>query len=95
MISRVVAMPRLVLLSLAVLAKFSLGKPLSPDDARASFSLESEDLRVELVAAEPEVVDPVALCFDAEGRLYVVESRGYPHPGKGMPEAKQLVGALA
>ena len=88
MIRRVVAMPRLVLLSLAVLAKFSLGKPLSPDDARASFSLESEDLRVELVAAEPEVVDPVALCFDAEGRLYVVESRGYPHPGKGMPEAK-------
>ena len=75
MISRVIAMQRLVLLSLAILAKFSFGKPLSPDDALASFSLESEDLRVELVAAEPEVVDPVALCFDRKGKLYVVESR--------------------
>ena len=61
MISRVIAMQRLVLLSLAILAKLSFGKPLSTDDALASFSLESEDLRVELVAAEPEVVDPVVV----------------------------------
>lgn len=33
--------------------------------------------RVELVAAEPLVVDPVAMDWDDEGRLYVVEMRGY------------------
>ena len=33
--------------------------------------------RVELVAAEPLVEDPVWLDWDDEGRLYVVEMRGY------------------
>jgi len=74
--------------SLLLLATASFGKPLSPVEATATFQLESDDLRVSLVAAEPEVVDPVALCFDRKGRLYVVESRGYPHPGKGLPKAR-------
>ncbi|MFH5805395.1 PVC-type heme-binding CxxCH protein [Alienimonas sp. DA493] len=33
--------------------------------------------RVDLVAAEPLVTDPVAMSFDADGRLYVVEMRDY------------------
>ncbi|NQZ95669.1 MAG: c-type cytochrome [Myxococcales bacterium] len=33
--------------------------------------------RVELVAAEPLVVDPVAMDWDDAGRLYVVEMRGF------------------
>lgn len=33
--------------------------------------------RVELVASEPLVVDPVAMDWDDEGRLYVVEMRGF------------------
>ena len=69
MVSRVIAMQRLVLLLLAVLVKFSYGKPLSTDEAIASFRLESDDLRIELVAAEPEVFDPVALCFDRRQRI--------------------------
>jgi len=76
---------------LLLCAHASFGKPLSPEEALASFQLESEDLRVSLVAAEPEVVDPVALCFDEKGRLYVAESRGYPHPGKGLPKTRQGV----
>ena len=64
------------------------GGPLSTVEALDSFRLETEDLEVSLVAAEPEVVDPVALAFDEAGRLYVVESRGYPHRGKGLPEKK-------
>src|SRR5207248_1410871 len=39
--------------------------------------------RVELAAAEPEVIDPVAMTFDADGRLFVVEMRGYPNGGIG------------
>ncbi len=36
-----------------------------------------EGFRVELVAAEPLVVSPVALCFDEFGRMFVVEMRDY------------------
>src|SRR5690554_3242779 len=40
-------------------------------------------LRIELVAAEPLVVDPVAFAFDEDQVLYVVENRGYPDPAEG------------
>ena len=47
-----------------------------------SFQLE-EGLRIELIAAEPLVIDPVALAFDEDRRMYVVEDRGYPDPVEG------------
>ncbi|MFP6581369.1 MAG: PVC-type heme-binding CxxCH protein [Candidatus Hydrogenedentota bacterium] len=50
---------------------------LSPEASRAQFAL-SPGVHIELVAAEPEVFDPVAMCFDKQGNLYVVENRGYP-----------------
>ena len=34
--------------------------------------------RIELVAAEPDVQSPVAMDFDEQGRLFVVEMPGYP-----------------
>ena len=37
--------------------------------------------RVDLIAAEPLVVAPCALAFDDQGRLFVVENRGYPTGG--------------
>lgn len=52
---------------------------LSPQESLASFQLE-DGLRIELVAAEPLVIDPVAFAFDDQRRLYVVEGRGYPDP---------------
>ena len=51
-------------------------EPLSPEAERDSFEV-ADGFRVELVAAEPLVVDPVAFCFDERGRLIVVEMRGY------------------
>ncbi len=36
--------------------------------------------RLELAASEPLVRSPVAASYDADGRLYVVEMRGYPYP---------------
>ncbi|QEH33353.1 Cytochrome c [Aquisphaera giovannonii] len=36
--------------------------------------------RLELVASEPQVSSPVSVCYDEDGRLYVVEMRGYPYP---------------
>lgn len=49
---------------------------LSPEEALASFVLEP-GFRVELVAREPLVEDPVAFAFDEDGRLWVVEMRGF------------------
>lgn len=48
-------------------------------------------LEVHLFAQEPQVVDPVALCFDAAGRMYVVEMRDYPH---GLPPDNQPGGTV-
>jgi putative membrane-bound dehydrogenase-like protein len=44
-----------------------------------------DDLKLELVAREPQIVDPVALTFDADGRMYVVEMRDYPTQPVGEP----------
>ncbi|HKI72211.1 MAG TPA: PVC-type heme-binding CxxCH protein, partial [Verrucomicrobiae bacterium] len=51
--------------------------PTEPDKALATFQIKN-GFRIELVAAEPLVVDPIALAFDENGRLFVVEMRDYP-----------------
>lgn len=74
-------------ISLAVLsAAVYADSPLSPEQALASFKLES-GLRAELVAAEPLTVSPCALTWDEHGRLFVAENRGYP---TGSPEGPPL-----
>lgn len=66
------------------------GSPLSPEESLRHFQLDN-GLRVELVAAEPEVVDPVSIAFDEEGRMYVVEMRDYPNgPQPGQPPLSQI-----
>src|SRR6266511_3170654 len=50
--------------------------PTAPDRALSTFRVKP-GFRIELVAAEPLVVDPIALSFDENGRLYVVEMRDY------------------
>lgn len=68
------------------LIAFDVPPPKSPAEALESFR-PRPGFRVELVAAEPEVVDPVAFDWDAQGRLWVVEMRDYPlgMDGKGKP----------
>lgn len=55
-------------------------KPIPPLDPAASLkALEVADgFRVELVAHEPQVVEPLAATFDENGRMYVAEFYGYP-----------------
>lgn len=50
--------------------------PLAPDAALKSFRI-AAGYRLEIVAAEPLVQDPVAIRFGPDGRLWVVEMRGY------------------
>jgi putative membrane-bound dehydrogenase-like protein len=52
--------------------------PLEPEEALAQFKL-PPGVQIELVAAEPEVIDPVAVRFDEDGRMWVVEMRDYPN----------------
>lgn len=52
-------------------------RPLSPKEALRSFRTKP-GLRVELVAAEPLVQDPVAIDWGADGRLWVCEMNDYP-----------------
>jgi len=65
----------IALLSTAV---FIHAAALSPDDERASFRLADPALTVELVAAEPNVISPVAVTWDARGRMFVAEMIDYP-----------------
>lgn len=53
-------------------------KPLPPVAALASMKV-APGYRVELVAAEPLVMDPVAFDWGADGRLWVAEMRDYPN----------------
>ncbi len=46
------------------------GPPFPPKEALTTFRL-PEGFRIELVAAEPDVADPVAMAFDPQGRMYV------------------------
>src|ERR1043165_3274623 len=65
--------------------------PLAPEQSLQYLKTEP-GLKVELVAAEPMVVDPVAVAWDEKGRMFVVEDRGYPTgPGKGKPPLGQVV----
>lgn len=48
----------------------------TPAEELASFQIEP-GLQIQLVAAEPMVQDPVVITFDADGRLWVVEMRGF------------------
>ncbi len=68
------------------LIAFDMPPPKSPAEALASFRVRP-GFRVELVAAEPAVIDPISFEWGADGRLWVVEMRDYPLgiDGKGKP----------
>jgi len=67
---------------------YDSGPPSSPEDSRAQIHV-PENIIVELVAAEPLVVDPVAMVFDENGKLFVAEYRDYP-TGPADPNAPPL-----
>src|SRR5690348_2921980 len=80
-----------LIVSGVALSSQSIDGPLSPEDSLKYLKTEP-GLKVELVAAEPLVVSPVAVAWDEKGRMYVVEDRGYPvGPGKGKPPVGQVV----
>ncbi|MEO6290529.1 MAG: PVC-type heme-binding CxxCH protein [Ginsengibacter sp.] len=62
---------------------------LSPSQALTTFRL-PEGFKMELVASEPLVADPVAMDVDENGNMYVVELHGYPLDTSGLGKIKLL-----
>ncbi len=60
--------------------------PLSPAESLARIHVRS-GFEVQLVAAEPEVIDPVAIDWGFDGKLWVAEMADYPSgmDGQGKP----------
>ena len=52
--------------------------PLSPEDSRKHIQV-PEGFDVQLYAAEPDIINPIAFTWDERGRLWVVQSKDYPH----------------
>jgi glucose/arabinose dehydrogenase len=66
-------------------------RPYSPQEAIEAMTV-PPGFAVELVASEPEIVNPIAMAFDDRGRVYVTESLEYPRkaPGPGRDRVKVL-----
>jgi len=56
--------------------------PRSPEEAVRHMRV-PEGFSVELVASEPEIVNPIALTFDDRGRIWITESIEYPRKPAG------------
>ena len=82
-----ISLPKILLIAvLVVVARFQWAhgadgtpaRPRTPQESAACFRLADQDLRIELVANEPDVVSPVAISWDADGRMFVAEMLDYP-----------------
>ena len=67
------------------------GPALTPQEALEKMTV-PEGFVVELVASEPEIVNPVAMTIDEQGRIWITESVEYPRhaPGPGEDRIKVL-----
>ncbi len=67
------------------------GPALSPAEAVKRMKVPA-GFSVEVVAAEPDIVNPVAMSFDERGRIWITESLEYPRsePGPGRDRVKVL-----
>src|SRR5438034_3715738 len=57
--------------------------PYSPEEAISKMSV-PDGFTVELVASEPEIVNPIAMAFDERGRIWLTESIEYPRKPAGV-----------
>lgn len=72
-----------------VVGESAVAPVYTPEQSLAQLRL-PDGYRAELVAAEPLVHDPVAVDFDADGRMYVVEMRAYMPNIRGEGEDRPI-----
>ncbi|MCB0686208.1 MAG: dehydrogenase [Saprospiraceae bacterium] len=75
----------ILLLFLTTGCKKEVAPVQTPEEERHTFEL-AEDLEIQLVAHEPMVQEPVFMSFDENGRLWVVEMRGFMPNVEGIGE---------
>ncbi|MES1225434.1 MAG: cytochrome C, partial [Bacteroidota bacterium] len=63
--------------------------PLTPEESMKTMHL-PEGYKLELVASEPLVEEPVAVVWDGNGRMYVAEMRSYMQDIEGTDENKAV-----
>ncbi|MDA0196119.1 MAG: dehydrogenase [Bacteroidetes bacterium] len=57
---------------------------MSPEEEKAMFKI-PDGFEIQLFASEPDIMKPLNLSFDAQGRMWVTQSSTYPIPGlRGM-----------
>lgn len=66
--------------------KFPTIPAVAPADAAKTFRVK-HGFTMDLIAAEPLVSSPVAMCYDENGAAYVVEMRDYPYTDKATHQA--------
>lgn len=74
-------------------AASAAGDALELEAALQSFHI-APGCQIQLVASEPQVIDPVAMRFDADGRLWVAEMRDYPFPPEEGQKPKSRIVVL-
>ena len=82
-------MSRSLLLFLALILPATAAEynGLSPQEAVKKMTV-PPGFKVDLIAAEPDIVQPVAFTFDAKGRIWVVEGNTYPQRAGNPPPTR-------
>jgi len=72
--------------------RYPPGGPLAPEVAHEAHVLH-EEFELSLVAAEPLIVNPISCNWDADGRLWVANTPGYPYKqeSSGVPAHDEIV----
>lgn len=76
----------------ALMPQKDYAKGQTPQEALKALQLPG-GFKAELIAAEPDIVQPIAFTFDERGRIWVVEGNSYPKPrevGAGQDRIKIL-----
>src|SRR5213593_3919959 len=68
--------------------------PLTPEQERRSLHL-PPGFEIQLVAAEPDIGKPMNMAFDAQGRLWITQSREYPFPAPLDKPGRDMIKVLS
>ena len=69
-------------------------EPLTPERERGALHL-PPGFEIQLVASEPEIGKPMNMAFDAQGRLWITQSREYPYAAPLDKPARDMVKVLS
>jgi putative heme-binding domain-containing protein len=68
--------------------------PLTPEQEQKAFHL-PPGFEIQLVASEPSIGKPMNMAFDAQGRLWITQSREYPFPAPTNAPARDAIKVIS